>query len=101
MRIQGPSPVPRDEGDYRIRVGLCYGKPSGTIWLDEENALRLEWVYEDDCKRLISAATEILEQIRLQKAQMAAPHGSRYVYEGRCQLCGKDEEDLAHAELPA
>lgn len=98
MRIQKPDPKPRDDGDYRVDPTPGYGKPTTDIWLDEKGELRLLWLSESDCERLIRAAAKGLEDIRRYAAQMAAPHGRNHIYQGTCQLCGKPEDDDLHAD---
>lgn len=99
MRIEKPDPKPRSEGDYETYVGNGYGNPTGDIYLDEQRTLRLNWLDEGDCDRLIKAAAAIKQRIIIARAEMTAPHGTRYVYQGRCQLCGKPEDDELHAGL--
>lgn len=100
MRIR-TSPTPRTEGDYRVEITPGYGDPNGDIWLDEKGELRLQYLNEDDCARLIHAATEIREKIAEIRAQMAAPHGRMRIYQGTCQLCGKPEDHEDHANEPS
>jgi len=99
MRIQSPDPKPRSEGDYMVDPTPGYGKPTADIWLDEKGELRLLWLDEGDCERLIRAAAEALKDIRRYASQMAAPHGRARIYQGTCQLCGKPEDDELHAEV--
>lgn len=98
MRIESPDPKPRSEGDYRIYFSNGYGNPTGDIYLDEQHTLRLSWLDEGDCDRLIKAAAEIKQRIITARAEMSAPHGTRHLYHGTCQLCGKPEDDELHAE---
>lgn len=98
MRVQQPDPKPRETGDYEIYFGTGYGRPTGDIYLDEKRELRLNWLDEGDCDRLIKAAAEIKSRIIIARAEMAAPHGRRHVHQGTCQLCGKPEDDELHAE---
>ncbi len=98
MRIQAPDPRPRESGDYETYFTIGYGDPRGDIILDEDGTLRLDDVRPDDCDRLIRAAGEIKEQVLTRRAEMAAPHGSRYLHKGTCQLCGKPEDDSLHAD---
>lgn len=97
MRIDSPRPAPREAGDYKTSVTIGYGDPRGDIHLDEAGALRLSDVRPEDCDRLIKAAAEIKSRVLAHRAEMAAPHGRRYVYQGTCQLCGKPEDDALHA----
>jgi hypothetical protein len=99
MRIDTPNPRPRKDGEYRTYAGLGYGEPNGEIWLDEKGDLRLQNVAVADCDRLIKAAAAIKEELLVQHARMAAPHGRTNIYEGTCQLCGKPEDDELHDEM--
>jgi hypothetical protein len=101
MRIVTPSPGPRESGEYGTWVTIGYGDPAGIIHLAENGTLDLRDVHADDCDRLIRAASRVKAEILRYQAQMAAPHGRRYIYEGTCQLCGKPEDDELHAEAPA
>lgn len=98
MRIQAPDPRPRDNGDYKTYFTIGYGDPRGDILLDEDGDLRLDDVRPEDCDRLIKAAAEIKSWVLASRAEMAAPHGRRFVHKGTCQLCGKAEDDGLHAE---
>ena len=98
MRFQSPDPKPRVDGDYLVDATAGYGKPYADIHLDEKGELRLRWLDEGDCERLIRAAAKALEEIRRYTAQMTAPHGRRRIHRGTCQLCGKPEDDELHAE---
>lgn len=98
MRIDTPDPKPRTSGDYDIYVTSGYGSPTADIFLDEKGDLRLQWLDEGDCERLIRAAARALEEIRAYAAEMAVPHGRRRLYKGTCQLCGKPEDDDLHRE---
>jgi hypothetical protein len=98
MRIEIPKPQPRKDGEFTFYVTEGYGEPHGTIWLDEAQALRLDYVTAEDCDRLIRAAAEVKQQVLSYAAKAAVPHGKRSVYQGTCQLCGKPEDDELHAE---
>ena len=98
MRLGTPDPAPRSEGDYKIWTSGGYGKPCGEIELDEAGTLRLQWLDEGDCDRLIAAATAIREQVAAYRAEMTVPHGRRYIYKGSCQLCGQPEDAGLHAQ---
>jgi hypothetical protein len=95
MRIDTPS---IREDDLPVDLNPGYGKPWGDIILSKDGRTRLQWVHEDDCDRLIKAAAELKNQIIDSRARAAAPHGRRHLHEGRCQLCGKPEDDGLHAE---
>lgn len=96
MQLNLPSFQQKSELDTEVDIG--YGKPTGTIRLDDDSRTTLRWVSEEDCDRLIKAAVAIKEGIRASRAKAAAPHGRRNIYEGTCQLCGKPEGDELHAE---
>jgi hypothetical protein len=98
MRIESPQPKPIAEGDYYVHVTKGYGDPDAEIWLDEKGELRLNYVSLEDCDRLIKAACEAKEKIARYRAELATPHGRKHLYQGRCQLCGKPEDDELHAE---
>jgi hypothetical protein len=102
MRIDTPDPRPRESGDYEFHVTIGYGDPRGDIYLDADGKLRLMDIRPDDCDRLIKAIVEVKSKVLAYRAEMAAPHGRRYLYQGTCQLCGKPEADALHAEaVPA
>lgn len=97
MRLD--TPWARQSGDYKVSVSrLQYGEPEATIILDEEGGLSLNRVTLDDCERLDRAANRARQEILVARAEMAAPHGRQYLYNGRCQLCGKLEDDELHVE---
>jgi hypothetical protein len=97
MRLD--TPWARRSGDYKVTVDrLQYGSPEAVIRLDEEGGLELARVTLDDCDRLIKAAAIAKQQVLAVRAEMAAVHGTQYVYSGRCQLCGEPEGHDLHAE---
>jgi hypothetical protein len=100
MKVRGPNPSPRESGDYHIYVTSGYGDPNGAIYLDEDRTLELARLDEADCDRLIKAACEIKRRVAAHRAEMAAPHGMHYIYQGTCQLCGKpaDDPDALHGD---
>jgi hypothetical protein len=100
MRIETPRPSPREDGDYAVWVTMGYGDPDAIIHLAKNGTLDLRDVHADDCDRLIRAAARAKEEILRYQAMMAAPHGSRYLYQGTCQLCGKpaDDPEALHGE---
>lgn len=98
MRIDIPHPQPRESGDYQFYVVSGYGDPHGTIWLDETQCLTLSCLTAEDCDRLIRAADQVKDQILGYTAEMTVPHGTKHLYKGTCQLCGKPEDDGLHAE---
>jgi hypothetical protein len=97
VKIEIREPEPRGHGDYYTWTQGGYGTPHGEIWLDEAGSFRLDYLSEDDCDRLIRAASEIKPKVAAFRAEMAAPHGRRHLWKGRCQLCGKPEDDALHA----
>ena len=100
MRIDRREPKPRSDGDYQVDVTKGYGEPTGDIILDEDGDLRLQWLNEADCDRLIKAASAVKEQVARYRAMMVAPHGCGHVYKGTCQLCGKPEDgNPLHGEI--
>ena len=101
MRITRPEPDPRDSGDFFTYTSGAYGKPYGSIRLDESGQLRLDGITLDDARRLAKAALQIEQELTALHARMAAPHGSDDFYKGTCQLCGKPESDEIHAEAAA
>lgn len=101
MRIDLPNPKPRDNGDYQVDVTSGYGKPNADIRLDEKGHLRLQYLDEGDCDRLIRAAAMAKEQILRYRAEASVWHGRAHFYEGECQLCGKLSDDTLHADAPA
>lgn len=98
MRIESPTPKPRDNGNYETWTNPGYGDPFGEITLDEQGALRLRYIHVQDCDRLIRAAAEVKSKLIAFAAEMTAPHARRYIHQGTCQLCGKPEDDELHAE---
>jgi hypothetical protein len=101
MQVRGPEPSTRESGDYAVRVTKGYGDPRAFISLDEDGAFQLYDVRPDDCDRLIRAAADAKEKILRYRAEMEAPHGRDHLWKGRCQLCGKPEDDGLHADPPA
>jgi hypothetical protein len=99
MRITRPNPEPREDGDYcSFTNGVAYGKPYGSIKLDDAGHLRLDDITLDDARRLAKAAMRIEQELTAAHARMKAPHGGEHFYQGTCQLCGKPEDDELHAE---
>jgi hypothetical protein len=98
MQIDIPKPKVRDNGDYAAMVSKGYGDPHGTIALDENWEVVLDHLSVEDCDGLIKAAALIKEKVLAYRAEMGAPHGAKHLYRGRCQLCGKPEDDELHAE---
>jgi hypothetical protein len=98
VKIEIPKPQVREDGEYAAMVTKGYGDPHGTIALDDKWEVVLDYVSAEDCDALIRAAAEIKEKVLAYRAEMAAPHGTRHLYKGRCQLCGKPEDDELHAE---
>jgi hypothetical protein len=99
MDIRRPNPEPRDNGDYATYTnGVAYGRPYGSIKLDEAGHLRLDNIALDDARRLAKAAVQVEQELTAAHARMTAPHGGEYLYRGTCQLCGKPEGGELHAE---
>lgn len=101
MELSIPRPQPRKEGDYETFVDCGYGKPWAIIHLAENGTLDLRDLGVDDCDRLIKAAVEVKSQLLRFQAEMTAPHGRGHLYKGTCQLCGKPEDDVLHADPDA
>jgi hypothetical protein len=99
VKIEIPRPPKlREDGEYAVMVGKGYGDPRGTISLDEKWELTLDNIRVEDCDALIKAAAEIKEKVLAYRAELAVPHGRKHLYKGRCQLCGKPEDDELHDE---
>jgi len=95
VRIDTPSL--RADG-FKVEFNTGYGNPWGDILLTDDGRTRLQWVSEDDCDQIIKAAAELKSQIIDSRTWAAMPHGRGRLFKGRCQLCGKPEDDELHAE---
>ena len=90
-------PDAREDGDFAVHLNPGSGDPFGHIELTKDGRVRLRWLREDDCDRLIRAAADLKDKLIKSRNAAGFPHSAR-LYEGHCQLCGKPEDDELHAE---
>jgi hypothetical protein len=98
MRIHVPSPKPRDEGEYEVRVnpGDAMRDPFAIIALSENSATEICLDDLDDARRLVRAAARALHWLEV------SVKGEHHLYCGkadRCGECGQGEYADIHAVI--
>jgi hypothetical protein len=96
MRIHTPSPKPKEDGEFEVRVnpGDAAHEPFAMIALDERSDTEICLDDLDDARRLVRAAVKALH--RLETSVKGEPHPYRDdAY--RCDECGQARTAAIHA----
>lgn len=96
MRIHTPSPKPRDDGEFEVRVNPGDGNygPFAMIALSENSETEICLDDLDDARRLVRAAVKALRRLE------ASVKGEPHPYRGdacRCDTCGQTRAAAIHA----
>lgn len=103
MRIHTPTPRPREEGDFGIRVNPGDGDgPFAMIALSEDERTEICLDSLDDADRLVRAAVAAKRMLSAAIARQAHEFTGSPVpgFSGWCETCGMQRRNSVHQPAP-